>query len=150
MDTAKERADQLSDLFSSVMGDDIPMTNAVSDDILFGASAETLMKSEEDFVGFKGELLNHTHTQRLQIEYEFVRQPSRYGARFNQIKLIFVNKWDKQMRGSVYPRIIWTNRSRITGIFSMVGSLCSSRDRKGGFHTCPVWKDESNFTSQIL
>eukprot|EP00488_Nonionellina_sp_1-RS-2012_P000363 TRINITY_DN1102_c0_g1_i1.p1 TRINITY_DN1102_c0_g1~~TRINITY_DN1102_c0_g1_i1.p1 ORF type:complete len:170 (+),score=50.95 TRINITY_DN1102_c0_g1_i1:481-990(+) len=49
--------------------------------------------------GFKGELLNHTHTQGLQIEYEFVRQISRYGQRFNQIKLIFMNRWDKKMRG---------------------------------------------------
>merc|ERR1711933_139361 len=91
----KERGDQLSDLFSSVMGD---TNNDNNDDILFGASAETLMNCQEN-VGFKGELLNHTHTQGLQIEYEFVRQQSRYGVRFNQIKLIFENRWDKKMKG---------------------------------------------------
>eukprot|EP01083_Nonionella_stella_P182587 657380_1 len=93
----KQRADQLSDLFSSVMGDSAPPMN--DDDILFGASPETLMKGVPSNTGFKGELLNHTHTQGLQIEYEFVRQPSRYGVRFNQIKLIFMNRWDKRMRG---------------------------------------------------
>merc|ERR1712228_1102879 len=98
----KERGDQLSDLFSSVMGNDAMATNQnnnTMDDILFGASAETLMKEKDVNHGFHGELLNHTHTQGLQIEYEFVRQQSRYGHKFNQIKLIFTNKWDKAMKG---------------------------------------------------
>jgi len=101
MQKKKDRGDQLSDLFSSVMGDTSPVMNNdnAMDDILFGASAETLNKAKDINHGFHGELLNHTHTQGLQIEYEFVRKQSRYGPKFNQIELIFSNKWDKPMKG---------------------------------------------------
>merc|ERR1712079_456101 len=68
------------------------------DDILFGASADSLMQNSEN-IGFKGELLNHTHTKGLQIEYEFVREQSRHGVKYNQIRLSFTNKWDKSMKG---------------------------------------------------
>eukprot|EP00484_Ammonia_sp_Unknown_P027652 CAMPEP_0197037556 /NCGR_PEP_ID=MMETSP1384-20130603/14733_1 /TAXON_ID=29189 /ORGANISM="Ammonia sp." /LENGTH=1385 /DNA_ID=CAMNT_0042467871 /DNA_START=77 /DNA_END=4234 /DNA_ORIENTATION=+ len=100
----KQRSDQLSDLFSSVMGNTVNVAPASNmdimgtNDILFGASADSLVKKETN-VGFKGELLNHTHTTGLQIDYEFMRQQSRYGVRFNQIRLIFENKWDKKMKG---------------------------------------------------
>ena len=106
-----QRGDQLSDLFSSVMGPNVTVNTSndimgsmgggsggTTDDILFGASADSLMKNTEN-VGFRGELLNHTHTQGLQIDYEFMRQQSRYGVRFNQIRLIFENRWDKPMKG---------------------------------------------------
>ncbi len=66
--------------------------------MLFGASADSLMQNSEN-IGFKGELLNHTHTQGLQIGYEFVREQSRHGVKYNQIRLIFENKWNAPMRG---------------------------------------------------
>jgi len=50
-------------------------------------------------IGFKGELLNHTHTKGLQIGYEFVREQSRHGVKYNQIRLLFTNKWDQAMKG---------------------------------------------------
>merc|ERR1712038_573793 len=68
------------------------------DDLLFGASADSLMQNSEN-IGFKGELLNHTHSQGLQIDYEFVRGQSRHGAHYNQIRLKFENKWNTRMRG---------------------------------------------------
>eukprot|EP00486_Rosalina_sp_Unknown_P008401 CAMPEP_0201577864 /NCGR_PEP_ID=MMETSP0190_2-20130828/24429_1 /ASSEMBLY_ACC=CAM_ASM_000263 /TAXON_ID=37353 /ORGANISM="Rosalina sp." /LENGTH=776 /DNA_ID=CAMNT_0048010367 /DNA_START=364 /DNA_END=2697 /DNA_ORIENTATION=+ len=109
----QQRGDQLSDLFSSVMGPNVAVnpTNDImgisgpgniggndDNDILFGASVDSLMTKDAN-VGFRGELLNHTHTQGLQIDYEFMRQQSRYGVRFNQIRLIFENRWDKSMKG---------------------------------------------------
>ena len=116
VDTKKQersqRGSDINNLFSTIMGDNMGTVNTTSDimgsmgamggggsdDILFGASADSLMKKEVN-VGFKGELLNHTHTQGLQIDYDFMRQQSRYGVRFNQIRLIFENKWDKKMKG---------------------------------------------------
>jgi len=118
----RERGDQLNDLFGSVMGNSAamnmmnsnPMNDLMSggnggsmggnsgggggDDLLFGASADALMQNSEN-IGFRGELLNHTHTKGLQIEYEFVREQSRHGVKYNQIRLSFTNKWDKSMKG---------------------------------------------------
>jgi len=132
-----QRAAELNELFSSVIGNTMAV-NAPSDimggDIWSGASVESMMKSQQDFVGFTGELLNHTHTQGLQINYEFVRQPSRHGVRFNQIRLIFENKWDQQMRGiSLCPHGLDKSQQSYHDIFDGCIAVLEPGQRKKDF-----------------
>lgn len=73
-------------------------------------------------VGESGELLNHTHSAGLQINYEYVRTQSAHGKQFNLVRLKFENKWDKKIEKiNVKPVNIDKNEQDFHGLGNFGG-----------------------------